>query len=56
MMPASETPSALIRMQCLLNQWALSSDRRAIFLSCYERMTRNMLFLLDKGIFYDPPG
>jgi hypothetical protein len=55
MKSATQTPSALTRMQRLLDQWEPRADRRAIFLSCYSRMTRNMLLSLEKGLFNDPP-
>ena len=54
MKPIRQTPTALAHMQFYLDQWEPLSDRRAIFLSCYSRMTRNMLASLDKGIFNDP--
>jgi hypothetical protein len=46
--------SVIIRMESLLEEWELTSDRRAIFLSCYSRMTRNMLAALEGGVFRDP--
>lgn len=54
MKPSVEASTALIRMQSLLDQWEPLSDRRAIFLSCYLRMTRNMLDSLGKSVFNDP--
>lgn len=54
MRPITQSPSSLAQMQTYLDQWEPLSDRRAIFLSCYSRMTRNMLASLDKGIFHDP--
>jgi hypothetical protein len=54
MKPTTEAPSTLIRMQSLLDQWEPLSDRRAIFLSCYSRMTRNLLTSLGKDVFHDP--
>jgi len=54
MKPAAQASSALPRMQSLLEQWEPLADRRAIFLACYWRMTRNMLASLDRGVFNDP--
>jgi hypothetical protein len=54
MRPATQSPLALTRMQSLLDQWEPLADRRVIFLSCYSRMTRNMLYSLEKGQFNDP--
>jgi hypothetical protein len=54
MKPATQPPPVLSRMQSLLNQWEPLADCRAIFLSCYSRMTRNMLYSLEKGQFNDP--
>jgi len=54
MIPITQSPYALAQMQSYLDQWEPLSDRRAIFLSCYSRMTRNTLASLDNGIFLDP--
>lgn len=42
------------RMADLIRGWEAQGDRRAIFLSCYAMMTRNMLAALDSGGFHDP--
>jgi hypothetical protein len=41
-------------MQSLIQPWEAASDRRAIFLSCYQMMTINMLQAIDQGEFRDP--
>jgi hypothetical protein len=40
-------------MATLVKRWQQCADRRAIFLDCYLRMTRNMLIALDAGEFHD---
>jgi hypothetical protein len=48
------TLSAVItRMQTLIDAWETSNDHRAVFLSCYAMMTRNMFVALDKQAFRD---
>ena len=42
------------QMQQILEQWKASNDQRAVFLSCYLLMTRNMVSALDSGEFIDP--
>jgi hypothetical protein len=49
----SEKPPVLIRMSALVDQWEAAHDRRAIFLGCYQLMTRNMLDAIDAGRFQD---
>ena len=39
----------------LLQAWEQTSDRRAVFLSCYAMMTANMLAAIEAGEFNDPP-
>ena len=41
------------RMQAYIEAWEKAGDRRAIFLSCYEMMTRNMLAAIEAGVFED---
>jgi len=41
-------------MQRQIEQWKATGDRRAIFLSCYQLMTDNMLAALTAGAFHDP--
>lgn len=41
------------RMEILVRQWEKQGDRRAIFLSCYLLMTRNMLIAIEKDEFGD---
>lgn len=45
---------AIARMQALIRRWEETSDQRAIFLSCYMMMTRNMLSAIDQHEFKDP--
>jgi hypothetical protein len=49
----SEEDSVVSRMQAYIDDWEKAGDRRLIFLSCYELMTRNMLAALDAGDFED---
>ncbi len=42
------------RMQENIDRWEQTGDKRAIFLSCYALMTRNMLDALDDDQFHDP--
>lgn len=41
------------RMQALVQKWEQIADQRCIFLSCYLRMTSNMLKALAQGEFHD---
>lgn len=41
------------RMQRLILQWEAASDDKALFLSCYRMMTRNMLGAVRRGEFLD---
>jgi hypothetical protein len=43
------------RMQALIDGWEPVRDRRAIFLTCYLMMTRNMLVHAAGGGFHDTP-
>lgn len=43
----------LNRMQSLIEAWESATDNRAIFLSCYSLMTRNMLAAIERGEFED---
>ena len=45
--------SVINRMQAYIDAWEKAGDRRAIFLSCYELMTRNMLAAIGAGDFED---
>jgi hypothetical protein len=45
---------AVDRMQHLLQAGQVQRDTRAIFLGCYELMTRNMLAAIEAGEFQDP--
>ncbi len=45
--------SVVNRMQALIDKWEKAGDRRAIFLGCYELMTRNMLRAIEAGEFED---
>ena len=42
------------RMQSLLEQWAIEDDHKAVFLSCYQMMTHNMLAAIEQHEFNDP--
>lgn len=44
---------AVERMQALVQQWQSISDNRAIFLSCYLMMTRNMHHAIKQNEFHD---
>ena len=46
--------AVLTQMQSLIRRWEETSDRRAIFLSCYLMMTRNMRTAIQRGEFHDP--
>lgn len=41
------------RMASQVEQWQELGDQRAVFLSCYAMMTRNMLTAIDLGEFQD---
>ena len=41
------------RMQLQVDAWDTAADRRAIFLSCYTMMTRNMVTAVEQGRFED---
>jgi hypothetical protein len=45
--------SVVDRMQDRIDGWDRAGDSRAVFLSCYALMTRNMLDALDAGEFVD---
>ena len=45
--------SMVDRMQDRIDGWERSGDARAVFLSCYALMTRNMLDAVDAGEFID---
>ena len=47
-----ESP-VLDRMRAQITQWQAAADRRAVFLDCYARMTRNTLSALERGDFHD---
>ncbi len=44
---------SLLRMQEWIERWNQNQDRRAIFLSCYQMMTANMLEAIQRGEFSD---
>lgn len=50
---APTNPLVLERMQTLVQHWEAVLDQRAIFLSCYLLMTRNMLAALEQHEFHD---
>jgi hypothetical protein len=45
--------AVLRKMLEQIEVWEASQDRRAIFLSCYSVMTRNMIHSLKSGVFHD---
>ena len=45
----------VVRMEGLIHGWEPAGDRRAIFLTCYLMMTRNMLTHAESDTFHDPP-
>jgi hypothetical protein len=50
----SDPDQTLERMRSCLCRWEPVGDARAVFLSCYEMMTRNVLESVAAGEFYDP--
>jgi Family of unknown function (DUF5995) len=49
----SVTEELLTRMQRQIEEWDERRDRRAVFLSCYERMTRSVETAVGAGRFHD---
>ncbi len=49
------TASVLEKMQRRIVEWGDQSDDRALFLSCYQMMSANMLAAIERGEFDDPP-
>lgn len=47
--------SIIDKMQAFIDRWEPGGDRRAIFLSCYAMMTRNMLVAVHEDQFEDGP-
>lgn len=43
----------ITRMNQLLSQWETMQDRKLIFLTCYQMMTRNVLLAIENGEFED---
>ena len=50
----SEQPHVIDRMYDLIQHWDQRSDDRAIFLTCYWMMTRNMQAAVEEEEFHDP--
>ena len=50
----SDPDQTLERMRTWLCRWEQAGDERAVFLSCYEMMTNNVLAALAAGEFHDP--
>ncbi len=48
-----EDDPVLVRMKSLLQEWQAANDRRLIFLSCYEAMTKNVLAAIEAREFED---
>lgn len=44
----------IAQMQELIEQWEAQSDRKAIFLRCYQMMTSNMIAAIEQREFSDP--
>ena len=44
---------AVRRMRALIAEWEEAADERAVFLSCYLMMTRNMLEAIKRDEFHD---
>ena len=44
------------RMTGQISQWEVHDDQRAVFLSCYCMMTRNMQDAIEQHEFEDPIG
>lgn len=42
------------RMQTIILQWEKTANPQAIFLSCYQMMTSNMLTAVERQEFHDP--
>ncbi len=51
LMPLQALDPTLAKMQQHVQAWEATSDRRAIFLTCYAMMTQNMLVALAAGEF-----
>ena len=54
-LPPADRLGVTRRMADLIREWEGAADRRALFLSCYAMMTRNVLSAIDAGDFHDPP-
>ena len=54
-LPPADRRGVTRRMAGLIREWEGAADRRALFLSCYAMMTRNVLSAIDAGDFHDPP-
>lgn len=49
----SEAP-VVARMKSLIAEWENESNPQAVFLSCYQRMTSNVLVAIEREEFHDP--
>jgi hypothetical protein len=54
-LPPADRLGVTQRMAGLIREWEAAADRRALFLTCYAMMTRNVLSAIDAGDFRDPP-
>jgi hypothetical protein len=54
-LPPADSREVTPRMAGLIREWEVAVDRRAVFLSCYAMMTRNVLSAIHDGDFRDPP-
>jgi len=52
--PLAVSPQLVNRMQAQVQAWEAVADGRALFLSCYQLMTRNMFAALAASEFVDP--
>jgi hypothetical protein len=53
MRTVEKDPAIIARMQALVGSWQERGDQRAVFLSCYQMMTQNMLTAIERGEFRD---
>ena len=53
-LPPADRRAVTRQMASLIREWEAAGDRRAIFLSCYSMMTRNMLAAIHARDFLDP--
>lgn len=49
----TQARDVIAEMQTTIDGWQATRDHRAIFLTCYQMMTQNMLIAIDNGEFED---